>query len=125
MILFFCHCHILSSAHVHRPDVKPAVLEVKFLAQWNLVALHNIGSYFTSTRCRVEDGVKQEPLEELMCEVEDAYSGPVIEAVTLRKGSVCSPPSSLFLPFPSLLSTHTVISTVNQPQNQLMQNAIH
>ena len=38
--------------------------------------------------CRVEDGVRKEPFEELMCEVEDDQTGAVIEAVTLRKGEV-------------------------------------
>lgn len=31
-------------------------------------------------------GQRQEPLEEVVCEVEDAHAGEVIEAVTLRKG---------------------------------------
>jgi predicted membrane GTPase involved in stress response len=38
--------------------------------------------------CRVEEGVRKEPFEELMCEVEDDHTGAVIEAVTLRKGEV-------------------------------------
>lgn len=37
---------------------------------------------------RTVDGARQEPLEELMCEVEDEYSGAVIEAVSLRKGEL-------------------------------------
>ena len=38
--------------------------------------------------CRVEEGVRKEPFEELMCEVEEDHTGAVIEAVTLRKGEV-------------------------------------
>lgn len=37
---------------------------------------------------RVEDGVRMEPFEELMCEVEDEHTGAVIEAVSLRKGEL-------------------------------------
>jgi predicted membrane GTPase involved in stress response len=37
---------------------------------------------------RVEEGVRKEPFEELMCEVEEDHTGAVIEAVTLRKGEV-------------------------------------
>jgi len=33
-------------------------------------------------------GKKLEPLEEVVCEVEDPHAGEVIEAVTLRKGEV-------------------------------------
>jgi hypothetical protein len=33
-------------------------------------------------------GQRQEPLEEVVCEVEDANAGEVIEAITLRKGEV-------------------------------------
>lgn len=36
--------------------------------------------------CRA--GKKLEPLEEVVCEVEDPHAGEVIEAVTLRKGEV-------------------------------------
>lgn len=39
-------------------------------------------------RSRVEEGVRKEPFEELMCEVEEDHTGAVIEAVTLRKGEV-------------------------------------
>lgn len=37
-------------------------------------------------RCRVEEGQRQEPFEELVCEIDDDHTGAVIEAVTLRKG---------------------------------------
>ncbi|KAL4439803.1 hypothetical protein ABPG75_002804 [Micractinium tetrahymenae] len=37
---------------------------------------------------RQENGQRQEPLEEVVCEVEDAHAGEVIEAVTLRKGEL-------------------------------------
>ena len=40
---------------------------------------------------RTENGVRQEPIEELVCEVDDGYSGAVIEAVTLRRGEVRPP----------------------------------
>lgn len=39
-------------------------------------------------RCRVEEGQRQEPFEELVCEIDDDHTGAVIEAVTLRKGEV-------------------------------------
>lgn len=37
---------------------------------------------------REEEGKKLEPLEEVVCEVEDPHAGEVIEAVTLRKGEL-------------------------------------
>lgn len=32
--------------------------------------------------------MRQEPFEELVCEIDDEHTGSVIEAVTLRKGEV-------------------------------------
>ncbi|EFN51124.1 hypothetical protein CHLNCDRAFT_141310 [Chlorella variabilis] len=37
---------------------------------------------------RHEEGQRLEPLEEVVCEVEDAHAGEVIEALTLRKGEL-------------------------------------
>ena len=53
----------------------------------------------------MEGGQRQEPLEEVVCQVEDAFSGAVIEAVTLRKGAVRSRPRPL--PRPPQASQHT------------------
>lgn len=36
-----------------------------------------------------------EPLEEVVCELEDEYSGPVIDALSLRRGEVILPPNML------------------------------
>ena len=30
-----------------------------------------------------------EPLEEVVCEIEDEFSGPIIDALSLRRGEVC------------------------------------
>lgn len=38
--------------------------------------------------CRTIDGERMEPLEEVMCELEDEFSGPVIDALSLRRGEV-------------------------------------
>ena len=38
--------------------------------------------------CRTEGGQKLEPLEEVVCEVEEEFGGAIIEALTLRKGEV-------------------------------------
>ena len=45
--------------------------------------------------CRTIDGEKMEPLEEVMCELEDEFSGPVIDALSLRKGEVLLSPCLL------------------------------
>lgn len=37
---------------------------------------------------RTENGQKLEPLEEVVCEVEEEFGGAIIEALTLRKGEV-------------------------------------
>ena len=37
---------------------------------------------------RREEGKQLEPIEELHMEVEDEHTGPVIEAVTLRRGEL-------------------------------------
>ncbi|KAL3154804.1 hypothetical protein ABBQ38_011348 [Trebouxia sp. C0009 RCD-2024] len=37
---------------------------------------------------RTIDGEKMEPLEEVMCELEDEFSGPVIDALSLRRGEM-------------------------------------
>lgn len=34
------------------------------------------------------DGQRMEPLEEVVCELEDEFSGPVIDALSLRRGEV-------------------------------------
>jgi len=34
------------------------------------------------------DGQRREPLEEVVCEIEDEFSGPVIDALSLRRGEV-------------------------------------
>ena len=39
--------------------------------------------------CRMVDGQKLEPLEEVVCEVEDEFAGPVIDALSLRRAEVC------------------------------------
>lgn len=44
--------------------------------------------FFTSLPSHRPAGKKLEPLEEVVCEVEDVHAGEVIEAVTLRKGEV-------------------------------------
>lgn len=31
-----------------------------------------------------------EPLEEVVCEIEDEFSGPIIDALSLRRGEVCN-----------------------------------
>ena len=38
--------------------------------------------------CRQEGREKLEPIEEVICEVADEFSGAVIEALTVRKGEV-------------------------------------
>lgn len=38
--------------------------------------------------CSHAAGQRLEPLEEVVCEVEDAHAGEVIQALTLRKGEV-------------------------------------
>ena len=38
--------------------------------------------------CRMVDGQRREPLEEVVCEIEDEFSGPVIDALSLRRGEV-------------------------------------
>ena len=43
---------------------------------------------------RMVNGQRMEPLEEVVCEIEDEYSGPVIDALSLRRGEVstsCEP----------------------------------
>lgn len=60
-------------------------------------AVETVRKVTGSRRGRMEGGQRQEPLEEVVCEVEDAFSGAVIEAVSLRKGAVPSRP-----PGPSL-----------------------
>ena len=40
------------------------------------------------------NGQRMEPLEEVVCEIEDEFSGPVIDALSLRRGEVNS---TLFL----------------------------
>ena len=37
---------------------------------------------------RTIDGQRMEPLEEVVCELEDEFSGPVIDALSLRRGEV-------------------------------------
>ena len=39
------------------------------------------------------NGQRMEPLEEVVCEIEDEFSGPVIDALSLRRGEVglCHP----------------------------------
>ena len=37
---------------------------------------------------RTEGGQKLEPIEEVVCEVEEEFGGAIIEALTLRKGEV-------------------------------------
>ena len=34
------------------------------------------------------NGQRMEPLEEVVCEIEDEFSGPVIDALSLRRGEV-------------------------------------
>ena len=53
------------------------------------------------------NGQRMEPLEEVVCEVEDEFTGPVIDALSLRRGEVSqqSQPSSLH--------------TLNQPRTSL------
>ena len=36
-----------------------------------------------------------EPLEEVVCEIEDEFSGPIIDALSLRRGEVCIQSSAL------------------------------
>lgn len=38
--------------------------------------------------CRMINGQRMEPLEEVVCEIEDEFSGPVIDALSLRRGEV-------------------------------------
>lgn len=38
--------------------------------------------------CRMIDGQRKEPLEEVVCEIEDEFTGPVIDALSLRRGEV-------------------------------------
>lgn len=45
----------------------------------------------TNSLCRTEGGQKLEPIEEVVCEVEEEFGGAIIEALTLRKGEVISP----------------------------------
>ena len=35
------------------------------------------------------NGQRMEPLEEVVCEIEDEFSGPIIDALSLRRGEVC------------------------------------
>ena len=39
------------------------------------------------------NGQKMEPLEEVVCEIEDEFSGPIIDALSLRRAEVCHYPS--------------------------------
>ena len=41
------------------------------------------------------DGQRMEPLEEVVCELEDEFSGPVIDALSLRRGEVRLSPNML------------------------------
>ena len=54
--------------------------------------LYDVQLMMFNDLCRTIDGEKMEPLEEVMCELEDEFSGPVIDALSLRKGEVLLAP---------------------------------
>jgi len=41
-----------------------------------------------AVHCRMVNGQRMEPLEEVVCEIEDEFSGPIIDALSLRRGEV-------------------------------------
>ena len=61
---------------------------------------------------RMVNGQRMEPLEEVVCEIEDEYSGPVIDALSLRRGEV----STSCEPCLNMITSCTLFVTGSQMQ---------
>ena len=78
-----------------RQDQHVSARHAVSLSHTACVPVHELLRLIWGVVCRMVKGQRLEPLEEVMCEIEDEYSGPVIDALSLRRGEVISSLSCL------------------------------